>query len=256
MENIRRVLISIRGDSRIAATMPSSAHAPWYRDKQVWFRIVELLVILSATFIAWRSLERNTDGILASSSSQLFYADTQLEKEEYEGADKPVWTIYSRPHTDDPTAYCQQLLAAIAKHSKSIAAIPNADQLNNKIIELNPPDDEIQDIAELRRVKSHLTSILNELHSAYDFWSKDILTKKELETWIGSLDIIGPHPVFLAEIQRWQRAKFMSRNFAEMLQIELLKNPLNKRIIDKFYPQMDSRAFLEGLPEYGKHWSD
>jgi hypothetical protein len=88
------------------------------------------------------------------------------------------------------------LLAAIAKHSKSIAAIPNADQLNNKIIELNPPDDEIQDIAELRRVKSHLTSILNELHSAYDFWSKGILTKKELETWIGNLDLIGPHPVF------------------------------------------------------------
>ena len=144
------------------------------------------------------------------------------------------------------------MLAAIAKHSKSIAAIPNADQLNNKIIELNPPDDEIQDIAELRRVKSHLTSILNELHSAYDFWSKGILTKKELETWIGNLDLIGPHPVFLAEIDRWRRGEFMSRNFAEMLQIELLKNPLNKRIIDKFYPQMDSRAFLEGLPEYGQ----
>jgi len=113
--------------------MSSSAHPPWYRDKLVWFRIVELVVILSATYIAWRSLERNTEGILASSSTQLFFADTQLEKEEYEGADKPMWTIYSRPDTDDPTAYCQQLLAAIAKHSKSIAAIPNADQLNKKI---------------------------------------------------------------------------------------------------------------------------
>jgi hypothetical protein len=237
-------------------TMSSSAHPPWYRDKHVWFRFFELLAILSATYIAWRSLERNTDGILASSSTQLFYADTQLEKEEYEGADKPVWTIYGRPDTDDPTAYCEQLLAAIARHSKSIAAIPNADQLNKKIIELNPPDDEIQDIAELRRVKSHLTSILNELHSAYDFWSKGILKRKELETWIGYLDIIGPHPVFLAEIDRWRRAKFMSRNFAEMLQIEMLKNPLNKKIIDKFYPQMDSPAFLEGMPDYGKRWSE
>ena len=127
-----RVLISIRENSRIAATMPSSANPPWYRDKHVWFRIVELVVILSATYIAWRSLERNTEGILASSSTQLFYADTQLEKEEYEGADKPVWTIYSRPDTDDPTAYCQQLLAAIAKHSKSIPAIPDADQLNKR----------------------------------------------------------------------------------------------------------------------------
>ena len=235
--------------------MPSSAN-PWYRDKHVWFRIVELVVILSATYIAWRSLERNTEGILASSSTQLFYADTQLEKEEYDGADKPVWTIYSRPDTDDPTAYCQQLLAAIAKHSKTIQAIPDADQLNKKIIELNPPDDEIQDIAELRRVKSHLTSILNELHSAYDFWSKGILTRKELETWTGYLEIIGPHPLFLAEIDRWQRAKFMSRNFAGMLQIELLKDPFNKTVVDKFYPKMDSPAFLEGLPEYGKHWSE
>jgi len=240
----------------MAATMSASPHTPWYRDKNVWFRTVELLVILSATYIAWRSLERNTEGVLASSSTQLFYADTQLEKEEYDGADKGVWTIYSRPDTDDPTGYSQQLLAAIAKHSKSIAAIPNADELNKKIIELNPPDDQFQDIAELRRVKSHLTLILNELHSAYDFWSKDILTRKELETWVGNLDIIGPHPVFLAEIQRWQRGKFMSRNFAEMLQIELLKNPLNKKIIDKFYPQMDSPAFLEGLPEYGKRWSE
>jgi hypothetical protein len=82
-----------------------------------------------------------------------------------------------------------------------------------------------------------------------------ILTRKELETWTGYLDIIGPHPVFLAEIDRWQRAKFMSRNFAEMFQIQLLKNPLNKKIIDKFYPKMDSPAFLDGLPEYGKRWS-
>lgn len=234
----------------------SNGSAPWYRDKHVWFRVFELLVIFSATFIAWRTLERNTDGILASSSTQLFYADTQLEKEEYEGADKPVWTIYSRPDTNEPAEYCEQLLAAIAKHSKSIAEIPNADQLNKKIIELNPPEDEIQDIAELRRVKSHLTSILNELHSAYDFWSKDILTKKELQTWIGYLDIIGPHPLFLAEIDRWKHAKFMSRNFAEMLQTEMLRDPLNRKIIDKFYSEMDSPAFLEGLPSYGKKWSE
>lgn len=82
------------------------------------------------------------------------------------------------------------------------------------------------------------------------------MTRKELETWIGYLDIIGPHPVFLAEIDRWKRGKFMSRNFAELLQIEMLKNPLNKKIIDKFYPKMDSPAFLEGLPEYGKHWQE
>jgi hypothetical protein len=235
--------------------MSASGHTRWYRDKHVWFRIVELVVILSATYIAWRSLERNTEGILASSSTQLFYADTQLEKEEYEGADKPVWTIYSRPDTDDPAEYSRQLLAAIAKHSQSIATIPNAGTLNKKIVELNPPDDELQDIAELRRVKSHLTSILNELHSAYDFWSKGILTKKELETWIGYLDMIGPHPLFLAEIDRWKHGRFMSRNFAEMLQIQMLKNPLNKKIIDKFYPEMDSPEFLDGLPSYGKQWT-
>ena len=216
--------------------------------------MLELTVIVAATYIAWRSFERNTEGVLASSSTQLFYADNQLEKEEYEGADKPVWTIYSKPDTDDPTAYCQQLLAAIAKHTASIASIPDADLLNKKIVELNPPEDQIQDIAELRRVKSHLTLILNELHSAYDFWSKGILMKKELETWIGYLETIGPHPLFLAEIARWKKGKFMSRNFAAMLQAEMLKNPLNKKIIDKFYPEMDSPAFLEGLPSYGKQW--
>jgi hypothetical protein len=31
---------------------------------------------------------------------------------------------------------------------------------------------------------------------------------------------------------------------------------LNKKIIDKFYPQMDSPAFLEGMPDYGKRWSE
>jgi hypothetical protein len=235
--------------------MSSRENPPWYRNKQLWLRIIEFLMFLTATYIAWRSLERNTEGILASSTTQLFYADTQLEKEEYDGADKPVWTIYGRPDTDDPTEYCQRLIGAIAKHSKSIATISNADALNKKIIELNPPVDEIEDIAQLRRVKSHLTSILNEMHFAYDFWSKGILTRKELETWIGYLDAIGPHPLFLAEIDRWKHGRFMSRNFAEMLQTQLLKDPLNKKIIDKFYSEMDGPAFLEGLPNYGKRWT-
>jgi len=39
-----------------------------------WFKILELLVIVSATCIAWRALERNTEGILASRRTQLFDA--------------------------------------------------------------------------------------------------------------------------------------------------------------------------------------
>jgi hypothetical protein len=37
------------------------------------------------------------------------------------------------------------------------------------------------------------------------FWSKGILMKKELETGIGYLEIIGPHPLFLAEIDHWKK---------------------------------------------------
>ncbi len=94
------------------------------------------------------------------------------------------------PFTADPTQLTRPLIVKncsrpFAKHNKSIAAIPNATLLNQKLVELNPPEDEIQDIAELRRVKSHLTLILNELHSAYDFWSKGIMGKEELKTWLG-----------------------------------------------------------------------
>jgi hypothetical protein len=45
----------------------------------------------------------------------------------------------------------QQLVAAIAKQSKSLANILNADSLYKKLIELNPLEDDLQDIAELRR---------------------------------------------------------------------------------------------------------
>jgi hypothetical protein len=222
----------------------SSQRSPgWYRNREPWFRIFELFVIVSATCIAWRALERNTEGLLASCTTQLFDADTQVEKEEFDGADKPVWSIYGGPNTTDPTAYCHQLIAAIAKHTNSIAAIPNATLLNQKLVELNPPEDEIQDIADLRRVKSHLTLILNELHTAYDFWSKGVMKKAELETWLGYLTLIGPHPLFLAEIEHWKQGKFMSRNFAEMLQGEMIKDPVSRNIIRKFYPEMDTASF-------------
>jgi hypothetical protein len=234
--------------------MSSSKQVLWYRKQEFWFKIIELLIIVSATFIAWRALERNTAGILTSSSTQLFDADTQVEKEEFDGADKALWTIYGRPATTDPTLYCQQLLGAIAKHSKSIVSTPNAGLLYQKLVDLNPSEDERQDIVELRRVKSHLTLILDELHSAYDFWSKGVLGKEELETWLGYLTTIGPHPLFLAEIEHWRQAKFMSRRFAEMIQIEMLRDPINRNIIHTFYPGMEKTSFLDGLPDYGKQW--
>ena len=126
--------------------MSSAKQVFWYRNRELWFKIIELLIIVSSTFIAWRALTRNTEGILTSSSTQLFDADTQVEKEEFDGADKALWTIYSRPVTTDPTLYCQQLLGAIAKQSKSIVNTPNAGLLYQKLIALNPPDDEVQDI--------------------------------------------------------------------------------------------------------------
>jgi hypothetical protein len=104
-------------------------------------------------------------------------------------------------------AFYQQLLGAIAKHSETLVNIPDADTLNQKLIELSPPADQVQDIAELRRVKSHLT-------------------------------------------------RFMSRRFAGMLQTKMLESPINKRIINKFYPLMETPSFLDGLPEYGKKWDE
>jgi hypothetical protein len=232
----------------------SSQKQKWYRNRDFWFRVIELSVIVCATGIAWRALERNTEGILTSCSTQLFDADTQVEKEEFDGADKPLWSIYGRPNTSEATAYCQQLLAAIAK-KKSISTIPDAESLNAKLVELSPPADEVQDIAELRRVKSHVTLILNELHTAYDFWSKGIMSKEELKTWLGYFKIIGPNPLFLAEISHWKQAKFMSRNFAEMLQMKMLQTPEDRAVIEKFYPQLATPSFLDGLANYGKRWN-
>lgn len=232
----------------------SSQKQTWYRSRDFWFRVIELSVIVCATGIAWRALERNTEGILTSCSTQLFDADTQVEKEEFDGADKPLWSIYGRPNTAESMAYCQQLLAAIAK-KKSISTISDAESLNAKLVELNPPADEVQDIAELRRVKSHVTLILNELHTAYDFWSKGIMSKEELKTWLGYFKIIGPNPLFLAEISHWKQAKFMSRNFAEMLQMKMLQTPEDRAVIERFYPQLATPSFLDGLANYGKRWS-
>ena len=49
-------------------------------------------------------------------------------------------------------------------------------------------------------------------------------------------------------------ARFMSRRFAEMLQIEMLRDPINRNIIHAFYPEMEKTSFLDGLPDYGKQW--
>jgi hypothetical protein len=77
----------------------SSQQQSWYRNRDFWFRAIDC-----ATGIAWRALERNTEGILTC-STQLFDADTQVEREELDGADKSIWSIYGRPNTTEPTAY-------------------------------------------------------------------------------------------------------------------------------------------------------
>jgi hypothetical protein len=134
--------------------------------------------------------------------------------------------------------------------------IPDAESLYAKIVELNPPADEIQDIAELRRVESHLSLILDELVTAYDFWSKGIMSKEGLKTRLDFIKIIGPNPLFLAEISHWKEAKFISRNFAEMLQMKLLETPEDRAVIEKFYRQLATPSFLDGLANYGKRWSE
>jgi hypothetical protein len=78
--------------------------------------------------------------------------------------------------------------------------------------------------------------------------------KEELETWLGYLPSIGPHPLFLAETAHWKTCKFTSRNFAQMLQIEMLKDPTSKDIINKFYPEIEKPSFWDDLPDYGKRW--
>jgi hypothetical protein len=46
----------------------------------------------------------------------------------------------------------------------------------------------------------------------------------------------------------------VSRKCAQMLQIEMLKNPTNKSIINKFYPEMEQLSFSDDLPDSGKQW--
>jgi hypothetical protein len=47
----------------------------------------------------------------------------------------------------------------------------------------------------------------------------------------------------------------MSRNFAEMLQMQMLQTPEDRAVIEKFYPQLATPAFLDGLANYGKRWN-
>ncbi len=70
-----RSSLAIDADSNLETMLSQSAQAKErYFGGDDWFKIFELPAIVSATGIAWCALERNTEGILASCSTQLFDA--------------------------------------------------------------------------------------------------------------------------------------------------------------------------------------
>jgi hypothetical protein len=194
--------------------------------------------------------------ILAVSRAQLYQSDYDFIKLKASNPEWKAWSIYSYADKTDATQYCETLLKVFSDDPR-LYDINSAEGLYRAYSDASTfgCDPRSKDMAELRRTYSICSALLDGMHQAYDLKQNKVIDQGELETWLGYIRAIGPHPVFLTAIAHWRDSHFMTKGFAMELRRRLTCDPENpdsknnKRIVAKFYKVMLSPEFLEGLPE-------
>jgi len=228
-----------------------TAHGKGYEFILLIFGLV-LAVIGGCTGI--KALDANTKSNLTACRSQLYQSENEVCTREFNNADGKLLSIYSQPDQSVTNAkeYCRLRLSVISTNSKVMEAT-NVEQLYDAFygLESFKPAKADPDAAELRRMLTHMTTIVVEMHAALDYHLAGVLAKAELETWLGYARDIGPHPLFLTLLYNWRESHYMSRRFAETMRAKLTNDsPRNLEVIGYFYTNMLTSEFLAGLPDY------
>lgn len=211
--------------------------------------------------LTWHAIEKNTESNLVASRAQLYETEHVVLSREFEKAGGKLLSMYAKPKSSvqDPVLYCEQrmkpLLASItADFWTEIDANGQkrepVDVLYDKFYGLEAfADNAAPHVAEMRAMYAHMGTVLDHMHSAYDF--DQAIKDPEFSTWKGYIDDIGAHPIFIVTIKSWKQQGYLSYYFAEFLQSELRRDPLNRKVVDYFYPEMKNDSFLSGLQKYG-----
>ncbi len=109
---------------------------------------------------------------------------------------------------------------------------------------------------------------LDEIYAAYDNFKLNVIDETEMETWIGYLRAVGPHPMLLATIYHWEESHYMTLDFARFLRDRMVFNRtyiagkltsgpfyLNDQhltsedVIRSIYPDFYFGVFFRNLPQ-------
>jgi hypothetical protein len=200
------------------------------------------------------ALTENTKSNLTASRSTLYTTENVIAQREFDGANSSLGSIYAHPaeSVTDPKEYCRLRLQLLSKDPAVLAA-RNVVELNELFQGLNSyaSSNRSSGIIALRHAYTHITSIIVQMHAAFDYQRARVFTPEELSTWLGYTTDIGPHPVFLTTLWSWQQQRYMSREFAKTIREQLIKqSPRNREIIGYYYPEMLTSQFLDKLPNY------
>lgn len=218
------------------------------------FSIYGIRIAVNGVRIGLSALEENTKSNLTASRSTLYQTEEAIAQREFDQAHSSLPSIYAHPpeSVEDPREYSRQRLVVVSS-ARSVLEATNVVELDQAIQGLDSfaPTKQSSGIAEMRRAFTHMTSIVVQMHAAFDYYRAGVISQQELDTWLGYTTDIGPHPVFLTVLWSWREQHYMSRQFADKVRTGLLEqSERNRRIIAYYYPEMLTAQFLDGLPEY------
>ncbi len=217
-------------------------------------------------------VEKSAQKMLNDSRNNLYNSDDQVDRMQLELAKGRTWSIFWRPNTSDPRDYWNQHVAfLLAGTGVPVTAVQTPRQLYELFTSPATLGDSLSlpvNFEEMRKTYILLSKTLDEIYSAYDNFCLKVIDETEMETWIGYLRSMGPHPMFLATLYHWQQSHYMTQDFAKFLQDRLLNdctfiagqltrkpfyvNDLkltSREVIEQVYPEFATKEFWEELPE-------
>ncbi len=229
-------------------------------SKDNHLKVLELLAIVVGLTFTIQAIERNTESNRVASREQLYASENIIGGREYADANTKLLSLYAKPSANvkDPKEYCRQLVEVVTTDPAILAFLEDknpptkqrAEIFYDIIFGLQSFKNRGDHMVEFRRMYAHCTTILAQLHAAFDFMQEGVITEEEFKTWRGYFTDIGPNPVFLVTIMTWRDQHYISRRFGELIQQELTSDPMAAKVVDYFYPLLRTPAFLDGLPRY------
>ncbi len=228
-----------------------------------WVSLFAILFAFGSVYLAMRSLDRNSAGLVGNIRGQIYAGDRSLYARENAEAGGRLNSIYAAidPKGMDVKSYIRARLRLLAPTESDplLVNVKNADELYNALfgpeVYLKRPFPLAGEFYELRKAELHVEEYFYHLAAVHDYRREGILKPGEWLTWRAWFANVGPHPLLLTAIYNALDEGYIGRDYAFEVRDALCGNdPETKRIVREFLGPKYGPAFVDGsldfLPKY------